>query len=326
MPLAALYAWIAKRRRNRFRSGKTRSWQAPVPVVVVGNITVGGTGKTPLVIWLVGWLRDRGVRAGVVSRGYGGRAAYPLQVTAATPAAACGDEAAMVARRGDCPVVVDPDRPRAVRKLLASNEVDVVIADDGLQHYALRRDVEIVVVDASRGLGNGLCLPAGPLREPASRLHECDWVVTNGKAPKSLPGASTIVARATAFVQLRTGRRVAPDAFTACHGCNVLGVAGVGNPNRFQSTLSALGISPLMRTFPDHHRFVAADLVADEDTAVVVTEKDAEKIKHLEGLGDNCWYVEIEMEFAEPVDELLADLLGSRGVTLRDPTAVSIES
>ncbi|MXY57970.1 MAG: lipid A export permease/ATP-binding protein MsbA [Gammaproteobacteria bacterium] len=326
MPLAALYGWIVKRRRNRFRAGKARSWRAPVPVIVVGNITAGGTGKTPLVIWLAEWLRSRGVRAGVVSRGYGGRGPYPLAVTAATPAAAGGDEAAMVARRADCPVVVDPDRPRAVRKLLESNEVDVVIADDGLQHYALRRDVEIAVVDGSRGLGNGLCLPAGPLREPASRLRECDWVVANGKPPEALPGASTIIAKATAFVNLATGRRVAPDDFTASHGRSVLGVAGVGNPSRFQSTLSAVGLSAPMRTFPDHHRFVAADLVAGEDTAVVVTEKDAEKIKHLDGVGDHCWYVEIEMEFAEPVDEFLEDLLRSRGVALGGTTMVSVGS
>ena len=326
MPLAALYGWVVRRRRNRFRTGKAPSWRAPVPVVVVGNITAGGTGKTPLVIWLVVWLRQRGVRAGVVSRGYGGRGTYPLQVKASTPAAACGDEAAMVARRADCPVVVDPDRPRAVRKLLESSEVDVVIADDGLQHYALQRDVEIAVVDGSRGLGNGLCLPAGPLREPASRLRECDWVVSNGEAAEAVPAASTIVARATAFVNLATGSRMAPDDFVACHGRHVLGVAGVGNPDRFRSTLAAIGLSPPMRTFPDHHRFAAADLDAGKDTVVVVTEKDAERIKHLHGLGANCFYLEIEMEFAEAVDEFLEELLRSRGVDLRDTTVVAVES
>ena len=326
MPLAAIYAWIVKRRRNRFRAGKAGSWRAPVPVVVVGNITAGGTGKTPLVIWLVQWLQSRGVRAGVVSRGYGGRGTYPLQVTASTPASVCGDEAAMVVRRADCPVVVDPDRPRAVRKLLETGDVDVVIADDGLQHYALERDVEIAVVDGSRGLGNGLCLPAGPLREPASRLRECDWVVANGDSTDAAPGASTIVAKATAFVNLATGRRMAPDGFAARHGRNVLAVAGVGNPNRFQSTLGTVGLSPLMRTFPDHHRFTTADLDAGEDTVVVVTEKDAEKIKHLDGLGDNCWYLEIEMQFDESVDGFLEDLLRSRGVTLRDTAVVPVDA
>ena len=314
MPLAALFSWFAKRRRNRFRAGKARTWRAPVPVVVVGNITVGGTGKTPLVIWLAQWLRSRGVRPGVVSRGYGGRGRYPLEVTASTPAAACGDEAAMVARRANCPVAVDPDRPQAVRKLLETGDVDVVIADDGLQHYALQRDVEIAIVDGSRGFGNGLCLPAGPLREPASRLEDCDWVVANGEPSAAVPSAATIMARATAFVNLTTGRRLAPAAFMACHGGSVLAVAGVGNPKRFQSTLASIGLSPLLRTFPDHHRFVNADLEAGDGTAVVVTEKDAEKIKHLDGLRDNCWYLEIQMEFAEPVDEFLEDLLRARGV------------
>ena len=326
MPLAALYAWVAKRRRNRFRAGKAHSWRAPVPVVVVGNITVGGTGKTPLVIWLAEWLRTRGLRPGVISRGYGGRGRYPLEVTASTPAAACGDEAAMVARRANCPVVVDPDRPRAARKLLATGDVDVVIADDGLQHYALERDVEIAVVDGSRGFGNGLCLPAGPLREPVSRLGDCDWVVANGEPCAAAPAASTIIARATAFVNLATGMRVAPDDFIARHGGSVLAVAGVGNPKRFQATLASIGLSPLMRTFPDHHRFGINDLEAGEGTAVVVTEKDAEKIKHLDGLGDHCWYLEIQMEFAEPVDEFLEDLLRSRGVTLPDSTRVAVES
>ena len=325
-PFAALYAWVAKRRRNRFRAGKARSWRAPVPVVVVGNITVGGTGKTPLVIWLAQWLRSRGMRPGVVSRGYGGRGRYPLQVTASTPAAVGGDEAAMVARRANCPVVVDPDRPRAARRLLETGNVDVVIADDGLQHYALERDVEIAVVDGSRGFGNGLCLPAGPLREPASRLDDCDWVVANGEPCTAVPAASKIVAKATAFVNMRTGTRLVPGDFIACHGRSVLAVAGVGNPQRFQSTLASIGLSPLMRTFPDHHRFGIADLEAGEGTAVVVTEKDAEKIKHLDGLRDNCWYLEIQMEFAEPVDDFLEGLLRSRGVDLRDAAVVAVES
>ncbi len=325
-PLAMLYAWIARRRRDRFRKGRARSWRAPVPVVVVGNLTAGGTGKTPLVIWLVKWLARRGLRAGVVSRGYGGRGTYPMVVTPTTSATACGDEAAMVARRADCPVVVDPDRPRAVRKLLETGEVDVVIADDGLQHYALERDVEIVVVDGSRGLGNGLCLPAGPLREPASRLDECDWVVANGETSAAVPGAPTVVARATAFVNLSTGERLAPDDFIARHASRVLAVAGVGNPERFQSTLAAVGLTPLMRTFPDHHRFVVGDLEPGDATAVVVTEKDAEKIKDLHGVGDNCFYLEIEMDFAEPVDGFLEELFRSRGLTLCASTPATVEA
>ena len=313
-PISALVGWFAKRRRRRFLSGKAPAWRAPVPVVVVGNVTVGGTGKTPLVIWLVEWLSERGLRAGVVSRGHGGRTPYPLVVTESTSASACGDEAAMIARRARCPVVVDPNRPRAVRRLLAETEVDIVVADDGLQHYALDRDIEIAVVDGARGFGNGLCLPAGPLREPASRLADCDWVVANGAPTELAPNASTIAARARAFVNLATGKRLAPATFVARHGNTVLAVSGIGNPDRFESTLFDVGLSPAVRVFPDHHRYVLADLAAQTGVAVVVTEKDAEKIKDLDGIGDDCWYLEIEMCFVEPVDGLLEELLRSHDV------------
>ena len=313
-PVGALFAWLATRRRSRYLARRSRSWRAPVPVVVVGNITAGGTGKTPLVIWLVRWLKERGLRPGIVSRGYGGKAGYPLLVDAETPAAQCGDEAAMVARRAGCPVVVDPNRGRAVRALLTSADVDIVVADDGLQHYALERDVEIAVVDGLRGLGNGLCLPAGPLREPASRLGECDWVVANGAAAGLAARESVMRACATAVVHLMTGERLDPAKFVARHPA-VLAVAGVGNPERFRATLAALGIDCPLRAFPDHHRFVRADVAAADGTAVLTTEKDAEKLKALPDIA-HCWYLEIEMRFEEPVDELLASILAAGGVSL----------
>ncbi len=315
-PVAAVFGWFAKRRRARFLSGKAPSWRAPVPVVVVGNVTAGGTGKTPLAIWLAHWLKGRGLRVGVVSRGYGGRASYPLAVTATTPASACGDEAAMIARRTGCPVVVDPDRPRAVRELLQASEIDVVVADDGLQHYALGRDLEIAVVDGMRGVGNGLCLPAGPLREPLSRLRECDWVVTNGATNGLIPEATAMRAEARAMVNVVTGERLDPKCFVDGHGGAVMAVAGVGNPRRFAATLSSIGLVPPMRTFPDHHEFTLADLDAGEGTAVVVTEKDAEKIRALEGVPSTCWYLEIDVAFDEPVDGLLEEMLAERGIPL----------
>ena len=316
MPVAALFAWFAKRRRRRFLSGRAQSWRAPVPVVVVGNVTAGGTGKTPLVIWLARWLEGRGLRVGVVSRGYGGRASYPLVVSAETPAAACGDEAAMIARRTGCPVVVDPVRPRAVQKLLDTADVDLVISDDGLQHYALQRDVEIAVVDGIRGVGNGLCLPAGPLREPLSRLKECHWVVANGAPTDLAPDAACMAAQATALVNIATGERIEPDAFRATCTGPVVGIAGVGNPRRFEATLSGIGLSPSMRVFSDHHRFTENDLAVEEGTAVVVTEKDAEKIKALEGVGPNCWYLEIDVRFAQPVDALLESIFSTCGISV----------
>ncbi len=313
-PVSALFAWLATRRRSRYLAGRIRSWRAPVPVVMVGNVTAGGTGKTPLVIWLVRWLKARGMRTGVVSRGYGGKAAYPLLVYADTPAAQCGDEAAMIARRAECPVAVDPNRGRAVRALLAEAELDIIVADDGLQHYALERDMEIAVVDGLRGLGNGLCLPAGPLREPASRLRECHWVVANGVAAGLAEAESVMVAHATAVVNLHTGERLSPDEFASCSGA-VVAVAGVGNPERFRATLLALGIAGPMRAFPDHHRFQPSDVAVEDGTAVIVTEKDAEKIKVLPDIS-HCWYLEIEMHFAESVDDRLERIFADRGIAL----------
>ena len=319
-PFAAVFAWFAKRRRHRFLSGRNRTWQAPVPVIVVGNVTVGGTGKTPLVIWLARWLNSHGLAVGVVSRGYGGRASYPLNVDATTPTTQCGDEAGMIARRAGCPVVVDPDRPRAVRQLLGVAEVDVVVADDGLQHYALQRDVEIAVVDGARGVGNGLCLPAGPLREPVSRLRDCHWVVANGEACGLAERESVMVAQAEAFVNLASGERVEPEQFVARAG-NVVAIAGIGNPRRFQATLDAIGLDSTLRAFPDHHVFTAEDVAVADDGQVVVTEKDAEKLKMFDASAiRHCWYLEIDVGFSEPVDDFLTELLTERGVIRRTVT------
>ena len=316
-PLGALFAWLAGRRRRRYLTGRATPWRAPVPVVVVGNITAGGTGKTPLVIWLAEWLAARGRKPGVVARGYGGRASYPLLVTARTPAARCGDEAAMIARRANCPVAVDPNRARAVRALLASADVDIVLADDGLQHYALARDVEIAVLDGQRGVGNGLCLPAGPLREPVARLGACDWVVANGAATSVVAEEHVMVAEASAVVNVASGERVPVDTFVRDFGGNdgVAAIAGVGNPARFQATLAAIGLAPPLRAFPDHYRFTLADVALPDAAAVLMTEKDAEKLRTL-GPPPNCWYVEIAMRFTEAVDGPLETLFAAKGVAL----------
>ncbi|MGH8481671.1 MAG: tetraacyldisaccharide 4'-kinase, partial [Nevskiaceae bacterium] len=188
-PLAALFGFVARLRRRR-QQAQAREQRLPVPVVVIGNIAVGGTGKTPFVIWLVERLREWGWRPGVVSRGYGGNAPrWPQQVKPDSEPAVVGDEPVLIARRAGCPVFVGPDRVLAAQRLLASGGVDIVVSDDGLQHYRLWRDLEIAVVDATRGLGNGRLLPAGPLREPASRLAEVALVVANG------PGWTTPVGR-----------------------------------------------------------------------------------------------------------------------------------
>ena len=322
-PLGALMAWFARRRRRRFSRGHDKAWRAPVPVVVVGNITVGGTGKTPLVIWLTRWLAARGLRPGVVTRGYGGKGTYPLLATATTPAAVCGDEAALIARRTGCPVMVDPDRSAAVRALTANGDVNIVVADDGLQHYSLQRDVEIAVLDGLRGVGNGMCLPAGPLREPLSRLRACHWVVANGAETGLVADESVMVAAATAFVNIASGERVAPTAFAAAHANDVVAMAAIGNPQRFQATLASVGIQTTVRAFADHHRFVPAELEIRDGATLVVTEKDAEKIKAF-AAGKNWWYMEIEMRFAESVDALLTGIFAAQGIALPEVTARTV--
>ena len=313
-PLSMLYAYVARRRRDRYRSGGGAAWRAPVPVVVVGNITVGGTGKTPLVIWLARWLRRRNKRVGIVSRGHGGRASYPLDVASDTPASQAGDEAALIARRTGCPVVVDPDRVAAVQRLLARSQCDVVLSDDGLQHYALARDVEIAVLDGDRGVGNGLQLPAGPLREPVSRLREVDIVVANGEPTGLVPGEHTMTARPTTFHNLATGESVPAAEFRGRVDGPVIAVCGIGNPRRFSRTLAEVGLAPYVRAFADHHPFTSADLDVPAGTWIVTTEKDAQRMRGLAFPPENCWFVKIVMEPSEGLEKALADSFRKGGI------------
>ncbi len=299
-PLAWLYGRVAKARRRAFTLHPERRYRAPVPVVVVGNISVGGTGKTPVISALAEHLRRAGWQPGIVSRGYGGRSAhYPLRVNASTAPAECGDEPLLLAQRTACPVVVDPNRSRAVQALLEGGGCNLVLSDDGLQHYALDRDIEIAVVDAVRGLGNGRLLPAGPLREPPARLSEVDFLVANGGA---WPGATLMQLRCTALVQLTTGRRVSPADWQASP-C-VHAVAGIGNPERFFTTLTQLGFQPEPHPLPDHHDFEASDLDFADGLPVIMTEKDAVKCRRF--ARPEHWYLEVE---ADLPDEFLAALL-----------------
>ena len=313
-PLSVLYAYFARRKRERYRAEPEAAWRAPVPVVVVGNITVGGTGKTPLVIWLARWLRGRNLRVGVVSRGHGGRASYPLDVSNDTPASQAGDEAALIARRTGCPVVVDPDRAAAVQRLLARSECDVVLSDDGLQHYALARDVEIAVLDGDRGVGNGLQMPAGPLREPVSRLSEVDIVVANGAPTGLVFGEHTMSARPTTFHNLATGESVPAAQFKEHLDGPVIGICGIGNPRRFSRTLAEVGLAPTMRAFADHHLFTHADLEVPAGTWIVTTEKDAQRMRSLAFTPENCWFVKIVMQPSEGFVEALEAKFRESGI------------
>jgi ATP-binding cassette, subfamily B, bacterial MsbA len=315
LPIAWLFTRIALRRRLSYLNGGKSPWRAPVPVVVVGNVTIGGTGKTPLVVWLARWLRARGFKPGIVSRGYGGRRGrYPLQVDATTDPAIAGDEAPLIALRSGCPVVVCAERVAAVKYLLQNNDCDLIIADDGLQHYALARDVEIAVVDGSRGLGNGMCLPAGPLREPRERLDEVDLVVVNGPRLGLRSDECSMGVAPTAFVQVATGERVTVDEFVSRYP-QVHAVAGIGNPGRFAATLQSLGIAALLEGYPDHHRFDGAEIVFDDDLPVVCTEKDAVKLRVLSDVPPNCWYLEIDVVLDASAEQQVANVLRRHGIS-----------
>lgn len=268
VPLAVLYGVIVAVRRLAYRRGWLVSQRVERPVLVVGNISVGGSGKTPFTLAIVDRARELGLRPGVVSRGYGGRAEhYPLEVRADTPTAEGGDEPVLIAQRAGIPVVVDPDRVAAARYLIAEHDVDLVIADDGLQHYRLARDAEIAVRDARRGYGNGWLLPAGPLREPKTRLACVDLECVQGAGRDFWlePGLVR---------SLADGRIAALDTF---RGATVHAVAGIGEPARFFDMLEAAGLDVIRHAAPDHHHYADADLDFGDDRAVLMTEKDAVK-------------------------------------------------
>ena len=293
-PVGRLYEWASRRRRERYLSGKRGVWSAAVPVIVVGNITVGGSGKTPCVIWLALHLRGRGYRPGIVSRGYGGNAArYPLDVTPDTSWRESGDEAPMIAARSRCPVVVAPDRAAAVRRLLEWHDCDVVISDDGLQHYALGRAAEIAVIDGERGLGNGQCMPAGPLREPVTRLLSVDLVVCTGKQAGARVDELVMALEPSRLMHVY--HRDTEATLAMLHGRAVHAFAGIGNPARFFASLRALGANVVEHALADHQALCIEDLLLGENALIVMTEKDAVKCRGLrnEKLPKDIWYLEV---------------------------------
>ncbi|MCP4407773.1 MAG: tetraacyldisaccharide 4'-kinase [Gammaproteobacteria bacterium] len=309
LPIAWLFAVVVRLRRTYYRIRNRRHTSFPVPVIVVGNITVGGTGKTPLVIWLAKFLRNQGLTPGIVSRGYGGRSeSWPQFVTDRSDPAMVGDEPVLIASHSACPVVVAPRRVKAALSLLSRYPCDVLISDDGLQHYALSRDIEVAVLDGERWLGNGYCLPAGPLREPPARLKEVDFVIVNGKAS---PGHHR---RGNEFVMeigihravnlVSTGLVRDLEGF---RGESVHALAGIGNPERFFNMLRERGLDIISHTFADHHHYIPADLQFAGEGPVLMTEKDAVKCKGF--AGTNFWYLPVtarpDQDFA---DQLIARL------------------
>lgn len=314
IPFSLLFGLLVRLRRACYRFGVFQVARLPVPVIVVGNLNVGGSGKTPLTLALVDWLRQAGFSPAIVSRGYGGNARAAMSVQPESDPAVVGDEPVLMARRAACPVWVGRKRAEAARRLLALHpEVDVLITDDGLQHLALARDVELVVVDALRGFGNGRLLPAGPLREPLSRLKQVDAVVINGG-----PMASALPAYCPHFTMRIAGTRFVNLAdparcVTAAHfdGQTSHAIAGIGHPERFFNQLASLGINAMPHTFADHHAFVESDLPTGN---VLMTEKDAVKCArlHFTSARRDLWFLAVDAVVDAGLQELIRHLLNTR--------------
>lgn len=300
-PLECLYRHVVehKQQRRRYQQADT------VPVIVVGNLSIGGTGKSPLVGWLARYLREQGWVPGIVSRGYGGHADhYPLRVTAESAPVEAGDEPVMLAQQSGVPVVVAPDRPAAIAQLIDAG-CTIIISDDGLQHYAMARDIELVVVDGTRGFGNRHCLPCGPLREPLSRLHSVDAVIVNGDeaALSQLQTEGDLVSEHNFSMRLRpcrlrhlqSGEQATAKDPRFSKGVHA--VAGIGHPERFFSTLGELGMVVTPHAFADHHLFTEQDLTFDDGRPVIMTAKDAVKCQPFATA--QCWALDVE---AEPSD------------------------
>lgn len=311
LPFSFIYRGIGVLRKFYYQIFPAQKF--PIPVIVIGNITVGGTGKTPLAIYLANFLKSKGYYPGIISRGYGGNSnSYPLLVTTKSRAEEVGDEALLIASYTGCPVVVAPKRISAVKKLLLLGNCNVVISDDGLQHYALLRDIEIAVVDAKIGFGNGFCLPAGPLRESPERLRKVDFVVKNYNTIFS-DDECGMVLEPVVFYNLKNpaitktiNEFICSDyARQAIHA-----VAGIGNPSRFFQTLRQLGLNVIEHPFPDHYVFQLDDFLF-ESGIIVMTEKDAVKCFGI--ASENCWCLKVEAKlnykFMEQVLNKLNKLL-----------------
>ncbi len=306
LPLTIVFWLLSSVRRMFYRLRLFHVNKFSKPVIVVGNISVGGTGKTPLVIWLVSFLKSQGYRPGVVARGYGGKSSsWPQQVRPGSDTRVVGDEAVLLASKCDCPVCVGPDRSSAVRALLQHTECNIVVSDDGLQHYAMGRDMEIVVIDGNRRFGNGMLLPSGPLRELPGRLKRADLVVS---LDQQVNDSYIVSHRQPEIYPLGEPDQARPlaDAINE----RVHAIAGIGHPQRFFDLLIDAGLAPIVHAFPDHHNYSRRDLQFEEDLPLVMTEKDAVKCAGFEL--QQAWVIRIsaqpEAAFIQALDVLLKDL------------------
>ncbi len=301
-PLSLVFGALAALRRFFYRSGILASVRLPVPVVVVGNISVGGTGKTPLTLWLAQQLIDNGWHPGIVSRGYTrtSRQDKMREVAIDSDADEVGDEPLLMAQRTLCPVWIGRDRPAAAQALLQAHpDCDIILSDDGMQHYRLQRDAEIAVIDGARRFGNGLLLPAGPLREPKSRLRKVDAVVVNGGQTRN--GEFAMALDGSLFYNLLNPEKVVSPSELA--GLHLRAIAGIGHPQRFFRHLQQLGLECSTHSFPDHHRYAVDDIAFDDADAILMTEKDA--VKCAAFATERCWVLRVDAQ----VDPALAQLI-----------------
>ena len=291
-PLSLVFCLVSSLRKFFYKINLLKTPEISVPVIIVGNISVGGTGKTPLLIALCKQLQALGFKPGIISRGYGGHASsWPQNVRLDSLASQVGDEPVLIARRTNCPVVVGPDRVKDVEQLLAENDCNIILSDDGLQHYRLQRDIEIAVIDASRLTGNGFCLPAGPLREPVHRLKTVDMVVYNG-------GDSEDLSFSLEYEQLISVNNEHDSLMLeSLKDKQVHAIAGIGHPDRFFSLLDTYGIDVIKHRFVDHYIYTADDLNFNDELPVLMTEKDAVKCNQFDIA--NSWYL--------PVTAVLSD-------------------
>lgn len=287
--LSKIYGYVSKARKNYFTSHPEAVYQVPVPVVVIGNITVGGTGKTPLAIALINDLKQKGYQPALISRGYGGKAGkYPQRVYPESDPRHVGDEPVLIAGKTGVPVVVDPQRKRGIQYLLEEiNNIDVIVSDDGLQHYAMGRDIEILVIDGNRRFGNGMLLPAGPLRESIDRKRSVDFCICNGIVAEN--DEFQMLLKLENVAALRGGEQKTLREFA---DKKVHAIAGIGNPQRFFSALTQQGMEVISHAFADHHQFKENDCRFSDDYPVLMTEKDAVKCQQFNLT--NAWVVPAE--------------------------------
>lgn len=311
-PLSLLFALIAAVRRASYKINFLESHAAGAPVIVVGNITVGGSGKTPMVVWLCSELKRLGKTPGIISRGYGGKAeSWPQDVTSKSDPQMVGDEAVLLTNRTGCPMVVGPDRVAAAQMLFEKHGVDIIISDDGLQHYRMRRDIELVVIDGERRFGNRFPLPAGPLREPVSRLNSVDYIINNGGNSQGQEVAMSLLPGA--LYNLKSDEELKIEEFIEKQGNAIHAVAGIGNPSRLFRLLTKQGFAVTEHPFADHHPYQESDLEPLQDHPIIMTEKDAVKCATFT-TNNNCWVLPVEAQLKSGfVEEIIRQLEKNSG-------------